>query len=64
MATKKPKPRIKLTALRKRCGWNQEVFWKSLGVSQGAGSRYESGALVIPTTVAMLLLERYRYRGG
>lgn len=63
MATK-PKRRTKLTALRRRCGWNQEVFWRSLGVSQGAGSRYESGALPIPGTVAILLRDRYKYRGG
>ena len=40
--------------LRRQRGLTQEQFWKPLGVTQSAGSRYESGR-GIPTPVRELL---------
>lgn len=40
--------------IRNRLGLTQTQFWKTLGVSQSAGSRYETGA-AIPEATRMLL---------
>ena len=37
------KAKTKVRALRARLRINQDVFWKRVGVSQSAGSRYETG---------------------
>ena len=42
---------------RKRLGLSQQVFWSELGVTQGAGSRYERSS-VLPKPVALLLTLR------
>ena len=39
--------------VRALAGLNQSEFWNRLGVTQSAGSRYESGRAV-PTAVAVL----------
>lgn len=41
--------------LRKRMGLNQTEFWEKVGVSQSAGSRYETGATAIPRPIVLLL---------
>lgn len=43
-----------LTALRKQLYMNQKEFWGAIGVTQSAGSRYESGKN-IPAPVQELL---------
>ncbi len=50
-----------LAALRKSMGLSQHDFWGGLGVTQSAGSRYETGRNV-PAQV--LLLVRLMYREG
>jgi transcriptional regulator with XRE-family HTH domain len=35
--------KIDARALRRKLGINQQQFWSQLGVTQSAGSRYESG---------------------
>jgi transcriptional regulator with XRE-family HTH domain len=35
--------KIDARALRRKLGINQQQFWSELGVTQSAGSRYESG---------------------
>jgi hypothetical protein len=41
--------------LRQRLGFNQNDFWSRVGVTQSAGSRYESGALPLPLPIRMLI---------
>lgn len=43
-----------LAALRTSLGLSQEKFWRKIGVTQSAGSRYERGA-AIPLPVALLI---------
>lgn len=45
---------INLFALRCNTGMNQLNFWKQVGVTQSAGSRYERGCFV-PEPVLMLI---------
>lgn len=45
---------INLTQLRKQLYMNQKDFWGAIGVTQSAGSRYESGKS-IPQPVSELL---------
>ena len=57
-ATMRLHDRIKASTakdLRKKAGMNQAEFWESLGASQSSGSRYESGANRIPTSVCILI---------
>jgi DNA-binding transcriptional regulator YiaG len=53
MAKVTKKPLIKnYRDLRSKCGLNQSKFWSRLGVTQSAGSRYETGrAVPKPTAV-------------
>ena len=44
--------------IRKAYGANQTEFWTPLGVTQSAGSRYESGR-ALPRPVAMLFTMVY-----
>lgn len=53
---KAPKSPLKdLRAYRESLGENQTTFWSRLGVTQSAGSRYESGRET-PAPLAILLL--------
>ena len=54
-----PKLDIKnLKDYRNKVGKNQTIFWNSLGVTQSAGSRYESGrGLPKPTAILLTLRE-------
>ena len=54
MARKSNQHSIPARELRQRRGLTQEQFWKPLGVTQSAGSRYESGR-GIPGPVRELL---------
>jgi transcriptional regulator with XRE-family HTH domain len=54
MARKSNQHTIPARELRQRRGLTQEQFWKPLGVTQSAGSRYESGR-GIPAPVRELL---------
>lgn len=45
-------------AMRKKLGLNQQTFWGKLGLTQSAGSRYESGR-TIPKPVVQLLTMAY-----
>lgn len=56
--------RPKLKALRKKSQLNQTEFWKTVGVSQAAGSRYENGLKTIPPSVRIILKMKHGYRGG
>lgn len=43
-------------SLRKASGLNQTEFWRMYGVTQSAGSRYESGrTLGVPSQILMVL---------
>lgn len=44
--------------LRERSGLTQTQFWRSLGCSQPAGSKYEAGA-AMPSQTRTLLFVRY-----
>lgn len=53
---KAPKSPLKdLRAYRESLGENQTTFWNRFGVTQSAGSRYESGR-ELPAPTAMLVL--------
>lgn len=53
---KAPKSPLKdLRAYRESLGENQTTFWNRFGVTQSAGSRYESGR-EMPVPLAILLL--------
>ena len=39
---------------RRKCGMNQSVFWGQFGVTQSAGSRYETGR-EMPDAVKILM---------
>ena len=53
---KAPKSPLKdLRAYRESLGENQTTFWNRFGVTQSAGSRYESGR-EMPAPLAILLL--------
>jgi transcriptional regulator with XRE-family HTH domain len=54
MARKSNQHTIPARELRQRRGMTQDQFWKPLGVTQSAGSRYESGR-GIPASVRELL---------
>lgn len=45
-------------AVRHKLGLNQTEFWSPVGITQSAGSRYESGRS-IPRPVQILLTIRY-----
>ena len=45
-------------AIRKRLGLGQAAFWSRVGVTQSAGSRYESGRS-IPRPVVILMKLAY-----
>lgn len=49
----------KLLAIRAGTGLNQTDFWARVGVSQSAGSRYESGRNPAVKSLVMLLLIAY-----
>ena len=55
MRRKKDKPLADLRAYRASRNENQTDFWGRFGVTQSAGSRYESGREV-PAPLAMLVL--------
>jgi hypothetical protein len=46
---------MSVTAVRLKARLNQSDFWRRVGVSQSAGSRYEMGLMPIPKPVRMLL---------
>ena len=48
-----------VTALRKRLKMTQREFWKRIGMTQSAGSRYEVGNIAIPKTLRMLITLAY-----
>ncbi len=59
MSTKKSPLTLQLTgaeikSLRQKFGLNQLAFWAPLGLTQSAGSRYESGQN-IPAPTSMLI---------
>jgi DNA-binding transcriptional regulator YiaG len=54
MASKKAAVTQSLVESRQALGMNQTQFWGRIGVTQSAGSRYESGRHV-PTPISMLL---------
>jgi transcriptional regulator with XRE-family HTH domain len=41
--------------LRQRLGFKQRDFWSRVGVTQSAGSRYETGGLPLPPPIQMLI---------
>jgi DNA-binding transcriptional regulator YiaG len=41
--------------MRKRLGLKQDAFWNRLGVTQSAGSRYETQSRALPHTIGMLI---------
>jgi hypothetical protein len=41
--------------LRQRLGFKQHDFWARVGVTQSAGSRYESSGRPLPTPIQMLI---------
>lgn len=45
-------------ALREQAGETQTAFWRSVGLTQSGGSRYEGGQ-TIPKPVRMLIFIRY-----
>lgn len=45
-------------ALREQAGESQTTFWKSVGLTQSGGSRYEGGQ-TIPKPIRMLVFIRY-----
>lgn len=45
--------------LRMATGLKQKDFWRSLGVAQSAGSRYESEGMEIPKPVQLLMHAMY-----
>lgn len=45
--------------LRVKLGMNQIDFWRRVGMTQSAGSRYESGSRELPAPVQSLLLIAY-----
>lgn len=49
---------MNLKRLRQKAGMNQTEFWNRVGVTQSAGSRYESGR-AIPKPVQMLIAIAY-----
>jgi len=51
---KKPKFLADIQKYRKSLGQNQVDFWGRYGITQSAGSRYESGR-ALPTPSAMLI---------
>lgn len=53
---------INVMALRKSLGLNQTQFWTRLGVTQSAGSRYESGR-TLPAPMALLVRLVYGLTG-
>ena len=45
---------MNLVKIRKEAGLNQSQFWGSIGVTQSAGSRYETGR-ALPKPVKLLV---------
>lgn len=45
--------------LRERAGQNQTQFWERVGMTQGAGCRYERGLSQIPKPVRRLVFATY-----
>lgn len=45
--------------IRKALNLNQVEFWKSVGVKQSSGSRYENNECEVPMPVRMLLKCKY-----
>ena len=43
-------------AVRAKLGLNQTEFWRPMGVTQSAGSRYESGRNLPPPVQKLLLI--------
>lgn len=41
--------------LREKLGFTQEEFWSRLGVTQSAGSRYETSSRGLPTPMKKLI---------
>jgi predicted transcriptional regulator len=58
MARKGVSKAINCLALRQQLGLTQTQFWRALGVTQSAGSRYENGR-GIPKPVHELVRVRY-----
>lgn len=54
MSTKKAKKPVDYRELRAKMGLNQSAFWGGVGVTQSAGSRYESGRAVPKPTRALI----------
>lgn len=42
-------------AMRRRLGLSQALFWNRIGVTQSAGSRYETGTRRLWTPIQMLI---------
>lgn len=55
MGKRSPSPLDNLEAFRLSLGETQTKFWSRFGVSQGGGSRYETGR-AMPMPTAMLVL--------
>jgi transcriptional regulator with XRE-family HTH domain len=45
--------------LRQRAGLNQQAFWSRVGVTQSAGSRYETHNRRLPVPLQMLITIAY-----
>lgn len=57
MGKRSPSPLENLEAFRLSLGETQTKFWSRFGVSQGGGSRYETGrAMPLPTAMLVLVL--------
>jgi transcriptional regulator with XRE-family HTH domain len=46
---------VQVKRIRKRLRLNQQAFWSAVGVTQSAGSRYESGSTMMPVQIAELI---------